>query len=386
LPNDGLKNVTKAPPEIVIQHHGKTLFGLMEEWQQRLQLPSVLLLTGQSGIGKRSMVYFLAQWILCERQGFYSSTSISDDHPSDKQTLEPRPCGHCPSCQRVLSGNDIHFTEVFADSDEESAAGSSSAASNSGNSGALKIEQFRKLKASMGFSAPEGRSKIILIPAADRMTLQAANSVLKLLEETPPGWIFFLTANDPTLLLPTVASRCQIFRLKPFSADEIEELLRQSGVDSQRIKICATLAQGSWDRALSLAKDETWEQRRALFQFLKAPSSNIHTLVDWASMQPSHFDTLIDLLEQLTADLIRWTASSSISQPESYSWIQSDGVEALSFHAREFVRKHRGIDRAKAAWIRHAEGLAQARMKSSLPLNKKLLIQDVLLPWMEGKR
>ncbi|MEO5969262.1 MAG: hypothetical protein ABIQ95_04995 [Bdellovibrionia bacterium] len=376
--------MSKAPPETVIQHHGKTLFGLMKEWQQRLQLPSVLLLTGQSGIGKRSMVYFLAQWILCEKQGFYSSKS--DKAASDKGTSEPRPCGQCPSCQRALSGNDVHFTEIFADSDEESGVGSASTASNSGNSGALKIEQFRKLKASMGFGATEGRSKIILIPAADRMTLQAANSVLKLLEETPPGWIFFLTANDPTLLLPTVASRCQIFRLKPFSTDELEELLKQADVDSQRIKICAVLAQGSWDRALSLAKDETWEQRKALFQFLKAPSSNIHALVDWASMQPSHFDTLIDLLEQLTADLIRWTTSSSISQPESYPWIQSDGAEALAFHAREFGRKHGGIDMARAAWIRHAERLAQARLKSSLPLNKKLLIQDVLLPWMESNR
>jgi DNA polymerase-3 subunit delta' len=368
--------VTKAIPEIVIQHHGKTLFGLMKEWKQRVQLPSVLLLTGQSGIGKRSMVYFLAQWILCETQGFYAT-----EHSTD----QPQPCGECPSCRRILSGNDINFTEIFADSDEEAGGGLSGSTSSPGSSGSLKIEQFRKLKASMGFGASEGHSKIILIPAADRMTIQAANSVLKLLEETPPGWIFILTANDPTLLLPTIASRCQIFRLKPLSTDSVQELLKQADVDSKRVEICAALSQGSWDRALSLAKDETWEQRKGLFQFIKSPSSNIHALVDWASMQPSHFDTVIDLLEQLTADLIRWSTSSSLDQPETYSWIQSDGQEALSVHAREFVQRHGGIDAARLAWIRHAEGLAQARHKSSLPLNRKLLIQDVLLPWMEGK-
>ena len=266
----------------------------------------------------------------------------------------------------------------------------SGASSSSGGSGALKIEQFRKLKASMGFGAMEGRSKITLIPSADRMTVQAANSVLKLLEETPPGWMFFLTANDPTLLLPTIASRCQIFRLKPFSTGEIEELLQQAGVDAPRVPICARLSQGSWDRALSLAKDETWEQRKALFQFLKAPSSMIHTLVDWASTvtgeQPSHLETMIDLLEQLTADLIRWTTSADTSQPESYAWIQADGQEALVSHAREFLRQHGSLDAARAAWIEHAERLAQARVKISLPLNKKLLTQDLLLPWMEGKR
>jgi len=370
--------VSKSTPETVIQHHGKTLFGLMNEWQLRRQLPSVLLLTGQAGIGKRAMVYFLAQWILCEKQGFYTSQP------------ELRPCGECSSCQRVLSGNDIYFTEIFADSDEESSTMPSGASSSSGGSGALKIEQFRKLKASMGFGAMEGRSKITLIPSADRMTVQAANSVLKLLEETPPGWMFFLTANDPTLLLPTIASRCQIFRLKPFSTGEIEELLQQAGVDAPRVPICARLSQGSWDRALSLAKDETWEQRKALFQFLKAPSSMIHTLVDWASTvtgeQPSHLETMIDLLEQLTADLIRWTTSADTSQPESYAWIQADGQEALVSHAREFLRQHGSLDAARAAWIEHAERLAQARVKISLPLNKKLLTQDLLLPWMEGKR
>src|SRR5690349_10241391 len=96
----------------------------MKEWQSRKQIPPVLLLTGQEGIGKRAMAYFLAQWILCEN------------------TKETGPCGGCASCQKMTAGNSTDFTEVGPESEEDS--------------GSLKIEQFRKLKASTGYSALEG--------------------------------------------------------------------------------------------------------------------------------------------------------------------------------------------------------------------------------------
>src|SRR6185312_5189559 len=99
------------------------------------------------------------------------------------------------------------------------------------------------------FGSHEGSYRIFLIPNADRMTPQAANSVLKILEEPPRGWIFFLTASDPTLLLATVLSRCQQLKLRPMPLETIQELLSEAGILGEKQKVAASLSQGSWGRA-----------------------------------------------------------------------------------------------------------------------------------------
>jgi hypothetical protein len=368
----------KVLPEIAVLHHGKTLFGPMREWRNRKQVPPVLLLTGQPGIGKKMVAQFLAQWISCERNGFDRDNSLNGIKGGDLPESEIlRPCGECPPCRKTLGGNGVDITEISSEADDEGSTGKSSS---------LKIEQFRKLKASVGFSAHDSRYKTILIPHADRMTTQAANSVLKLLEETPPGWIFFMTANDPTLLLPTVVSRCQVLRLKPFSSTEIVELLKNAGVPAARREISAGLSQGSWERALRFADDEIWEQRKVVFQFLEEPSRMLQSLVDWAAQEPKHFEVLVDLLEQVTADLIRWTASPQTPEPEEFAWVQSDGTSEIAQHAKQTIRRLGSLSAAQNFWLARAERLAEVRQESLAPLNRKILTQDLLLPWIGVSR
>ena len=329
----------------------------MTEWQAQHKFPPVLLITGQEGIGKRAIAFYLAQWILCETP----------------QGIEP--CYHCASCQKMLAGNSVDFTEMTPESEDES--------------GSLKIEQFRKLKASAGFSTQEGAHKIILIPHADRMTLQAANSILKLLEEPPAGWIFFLTAADPTLMLPTIVSRCQTLRLKPFSMAEIEELLKSSGVEPTRIKMSAQWSQGSLDRALHFSQDQIWEQRQRVLHFLREPAAVLHPLVDWATQENTHLGVLIDLLEQFLSDFILWTATPSAEEEDSlasHRWLNSDATDDLKFHASQILKKFGSVKLARSFWIAQTERLAQARQDSLTPVNRKLLTQDLLFPFIDAMR
>lgn len=341
-------------PLPLVKHHGhgvQGIFAPMREWLTQGRIPPVLLITGASGIGKRTLAYFLSQWILCEKR-------ITQDDAN-----EPGPCGTCLNCLRAIKGSWVDFLEVHShEEDTES----------------LKIDQFREIKSKVGFGAHEGSHKIILIPHADHMTIHAANSILKLLEEPPTGWIFMMTASDPSLLLPTIVSRCQTLRLKPIPRDIIIQLLQSSEAPPDRIQIASDLAQGSWGKAWELIQNENWTRRTDLFDFLADPSGMLNSILDWATLNSQQFHFLVDQLELFTLDLIQWSLA-----PSNYSWINKDGEISLSSHAKNATRAFGSIHHARSFWLERAERLAQVRQETSAPLNRKILAQNLLIPWFE---
>ena len=339
-------------------HHLAGLESVLEGWLEHQRIAPVILITGASGVGKRETAYSLAQWIFCERSGWGSSPR------------EPRPgvaCGECSACVKALHGSWVDFQEISAegtDDADEDAEGAKSAASAT-----LKIDQFRDLKASQGFGGFDGGFRITLIREADRMTPQAANSVLKLLEEPPPGWILFLTANDVSQLLPTLVSRCQTFRLRPLAAGLVTEILTRQGISGDRARACAELAQGSVRKASQLAQDETWEKRTQILKFLDSPHLELNALVDWAAQDPRHLQLLLDQLELALEEMLRWTLN-----PAGHSFTQRALKPVVSGRKESPVELRR-------LWTRQAERLFRARSEALTPVNKKLLVQDLLLPF-----
>ncbi len=391
----------------MVRHHLETLTRPMLQWAETGRVPPVLLLTGPSGTGKREIAYFLAQWLLCEKVGFgkrlgrgsaASSESPAEEDNQDslfggpslfgdasEETKEAptssapsasesapekfevpfEPCGKCLSCQKALQGTWVDFTEIAPDEDEGSTS--------------LKIDQFRQLKATMGFGAFDGAFRITLIRGADRMTSQAANSLLKLLEEPPPGWIFFMTAADSSLILPTLLSRSQTIRLRPFTRDELRELLRATDLPIERHALCADLAQGSWGRAVELAQADTWERRASVFRFLERPTAELNALVDWAAQEPANFTFLLDQLELICSDLVQSTLTEA-GRP--YDFLNADGKMALASHSREVIKRLGSREAARDFWIERARRVFRARIESMAPLNRKILIQDILIPFL----
>lgn len=340
-------------PQALVNHHGRGfngLFGCMREWTTQNRIPPVLLITGASGVGKRSIGYFLSQWILCQNR------------LTQPKEEEPGPCRKCLQCQRAIKGSWVDFLEIHPHEEDRDT---------------LKIDQFRELKSKVGFGAHEGDYRVILIPNADHMTVQAANSMLKLLEEPPAGWIFLMTASDASLLLPTLVSRCQTIRLKPIPNQILVELLATSDIAKDRIQICSDLAQGSWGSAWKLAQDESWDRRKSLFDFLTDPSGMISPILDWATHHAHEFGFLVDQMELITFDLIRWSLNPSLP------WINQDGETALNSHSKNALRILGSIEKCQFFWLQRAERLAQIRQESSVPLNRKILAQDLLIPWFE---
>ena len=366
-------------PAAFWDHHKDILDPLVEQWRNLKRVPPVLLLTGPKGIGKRQVCHYLTQVVQCEKGTF---ASLSQQHESEDENFsmgffgappEPSqsiyPCGICGACQRALHQNWINFEEILPSGAE------------GGKSGSIKIDAFRNLKSQQGFGSHGGGYKVILIHDAEAMTLQAANSLLKILEEPPRDWIFLLTASDPSLLLPTITSRCQRLRLKPFALENILELMKIGDIPVARRSICAQLSQGSWEKAKNLAQDETWEKREAIFRFLSYPESEVHTLVDWASQEPRHLQLLLDQMEFVTSDLVHWTLHEEASP---YTWLNTDGARTLEGHAHRVMSRTHTLQDARQFWLAITEKMDEVRQRMGAPLNRKLLAQELLLPWLDA--
>ena len=177
----------------VIHEWNKGIWNELASLAERL--PHALLIHGPVGVGKRALAEHLAQFLLCEGPG------------------SGRPCGRCDGCRWFVAGNhpDVRWLEPEAiakaaatEAEEEDRATTRPAKPSL----EIKVEQVRALADFLNVGSHRGRQRIALVHPAEDMNLHAANSLLKSLEEPPPGAVFVLVSHRPARLLPTIRSRC----------------------------------------------------------------------------------------------------------------------------------------------------------------------------------
>jgi DNA polymerase III subunit delta' len=225
-------------------------------------LPQVLLLTGPAGIGKQRLALWLAQLVFCERGG-------------------EEPCGSCRACHLVdgLAHPDLHWFVPIPrpkagdpDKQVDETAEALAEVMESRRKQPLytppdgmaihSIATVRLLQRRAALTSVEGGRRVFIIGEADRLVPQesspeAANAMLKLLEEPPPGALFVLTTLDPRRMLPTIRSRAAPVRLHRLSDDEVREFLRRAEPkwSEEKVEERVTLADGSIGRALGQSEE-----------------------------------------------------------------------------------------------------------------------------------
>jgi DNA polymerase-3 subunit delta' len=186
------------------------------------------MFTGPHAIGKTTLARKLAQTLQC--------------------TGAPRPCGECPACQKIARDRhpDVQVIEgvpVGYKFDEKSPPAPPRA--NDWERRILKIDQVRALQHDVSRAPFEGRWKIVILRRFEEANEEAANAFLKTLEEPPRHTRLILTARDASLLLPTVASRCQVFALRPLAPAQIETaLIEKWRADPEHARLLARLSAG----------------------------------------------------------------------------------------------------------------------------------------------
>jgi len=171
------------------------------------------------------------------------------------QATEP-PCGECASCQRIALANHADVQVIGLTQNENSTEAKLRAE--------IGIDQIRQMQHSASLPPFEGKYKIFIVEGAEFLSTEAANCLLKTLEE-PIGKVVFilLTIND-RLLPATVVSRCQRLELPPLAATEVEAALNSRwGVEPQKAKLLSRLSRGCLGWALSAAFDDSLLQQRA---------------------------------------------------------------------------------------------------------------------------
>lgn len=182
------------------------------------RLPHALLITGPDGVGKKHLALELAKALNCV-----------GEHP---------PCGTCIHCHQIEIGSHPDISVVERPDGKEN----------------ILIGQVRELRDVASLRPFQGRRKVYIVAGAESLTDQAADALLKTLEEPQPQLTMVLTASEAEGLPATVVSRCRVIALQPVQVDVIESALRAAGQDEGTAARLARLSRGSVGWALRAAK------------------------------------------------------------------------------------------------------------------------------------
>jgi len=193
------------------------------------------LLTGPPHVGKVTVALNLAQALNCEATA--------------------PPCGECSTCQKIASGKhaDVQIIGLTSDGNSDKSKPRKE----------ISIEQIREMEHSASLPPFEGKCKIFIIDKAELLSIEAANCLLKTLEEPTGNVIFTLLATNEKFLPATVISRCQRLELSPVPTAEIEAALNDRwSVEPQKAKLISRLCHGCPGWAISAATDDSLLQQR----------------------------------------------------------------------------------------------------------------------------
>lgn len=314
---------------------------LEQQWlrlnQTRLQgrLPHALLICGAEGVGKQQLAEQLAFSLLCENPA-----------PDGDR------CGRCPACGWLDAGS---HPDLLVRGPEETGK-------------AIKVDQIRGLCTELGMTSHGGHYKIAIIGPADAMNVNAANSLLKTLEEPTDKTLLMLLSAAPGRLPATIRSRCQRIQVRTPEKTVAERWLVSRGLDAEKAAKCLQLAQGAPLKALKLAQaggNDLRDQRLAQLKALGGGKLDpVQTARDWMDNQERQS---LEWWQAWLQDAIRWKLAA---QPRSEAPMAQELQQILE--TVDCRRLFELMDKISGALSSIGSGL-----------NRQLIMEDLLISWVD---
>jgi len=298
-----------------------------DEFNERLQsgrLAHALLLSGPAGTGKQDFAVKMAAGLLC----------LEDCMPA---------CGSCRSCQLLSTGAHPDFRLLTFELNEKGNLRTE-----------IVIEQVRSLISSLQLTTTISRRKVALLHPAEAMNRNAANALLKTLEEPPGDTVLILVSDDPRRLPVTIRSRCQSLHVRlPDITAALEWLVAECGYDTVEAESALKAAASSPMRARDMLEDGSTEH---------------YSLVN---------ATLDELLRHGRSTGQAMAALAEVEPRQLWTWLSLCAAEKI----------HQNIDARKTAKLLSQLQAAADRNRYliSTQVRKDLLLQDWLIQWARLK-
>ena len=272
------------------------------------------LLTGPPHVGKLTLALEIAQAVNCLHG-------------------PGAPCGQCLQCRRVADRLhadvrivDLEFTRTVSGRE---------------NATAISIDAVRDLERSVNLSPVEGSRSVVIIDGASTMTVDAANALLKTLEEPPSGVLFLLLTDEKESLLSTIRSRCQTLQLLPMSRQQmIDHLAHNQAVAEAEADRLYRLSRGCLGWALqALADPQLFDQRQAdLERMLDTLAAGLDAKFAYANEVASLFGSNRPAARELLSLWLRWWRDLLLVKEGAVDFLHnSDHADALRAHAGQLT-------------------------------------------------
>jgi len=265
------------------------------------------LLTGPQGIGKATLAWRIARFLLATppaEDGLFGA-------PPPVETLDVSP--EHPVSHRIQALAEPGLAAITRSYNDKGKL-----------RGQIVVDDIRALNRFFGLSATDGGRRVVIVDAADDMNTSAANALLKMLEEPPARTTLLLISHQPSRLLPTIRSRCRTLRLSPLSSEDMQNALTQSGAElPDNPDHLAALAAGSVGSALRLLNLGGLKIYAELVQILASMPQldrpRAMALAEAAAQRGAaeKFELLLTLIDVALARLARTGATGTPPVPEA---------------------------------------------------------------------
>lgn len=273
-----------------------------------------------------------------------------------QQPIEGDSCDRCLNCLRFEHGNDPEYLEVSPD-------------------GAfIKAEQIVQIQAFLTKRREEGIPRIYLIEEAERISPQAVHRLLKTLEEPVGHTVAILLSTQPSRLLSTIRSRCQLVRLSPTPPAEIAEVLMDEGVEAQKAHVAAYLTE-NLEEAREVARWEGFEElQNGMVQWMQLlpgrPVEASMLLADWFKKEDKEFTRwFVDLALMWLRDLL----------------VLHAGLPALIFGGKQEILQQQLSIWTKEQILDAASRLTGIRRKMELNVGLQLALEGMVFEMNGGE-
>jgi len=308
----------------------------------RQSLPHALLLTSAGGLGTANIVQHLSRLMLCHQP------SISNQQGG---------CGQCKSCLLFQAGShpDVHSV-TFEEGKKQ-----------------LRVDQIRSASQFIQKTPQQGRNKIVIIEPADQMNLQAANALLKSLEEPPEGTFLVLITDRPMSLLPTIRSRCFKMALTPPTPEIQSRWLSQKIQDADVLNMLMAVCEGQPCKAMELYDGDGLEVRAKLHEDLESLLSSKLSSVEVASKwNRLPINEVMSWLSLWMTDACRFIGSKG----------QTSLRDPLTGKVVKYTIKNANADSIFTLTDYILE--TKAKFDNQANLNQQLVLEDILIRWLKA--